>query len=286
MAILSILKCLLAFFKPAKHNSASHFLRCWHALLATHEIISVSDLTHKMPQRIGDDDWVLLGAVDYGRIKSGKAQQPRRSQQHLESAMFLSLVTCDAKHAGIIMASYGINGLSTQTLNLKKRKGGNPKNPQPFLLFGSLSLFRVSEFKNEKGFCGAIMAAVRVFGASAGRAFMAAAKSAAKKATASGGAAAKTTEKKTVSNRSATAGIQKVVPVSSELGNFLGASQVSRTEAVKRVWEYIKLQNLQNPTNKKEIFCDAKLKTIFDGKDKVGFTEIARLLSNHFAKSA
>ncbi|KAK7309445.1 hypothetical protein RJT34_06182 [Clitoria ternatea] len=130
------------------------------------------------------------------------------------------------------------------------------------------------------------MAAARIFGATAGRAFMAsAAKGAAKKAPESGGAAAKATSKKTVSSRSTNAGIQKVVPVSSELGRFLGAPQVSRTDAVKRVWEYIKLQNLQNPTNKREIFCDAKLKTIFDGKDKVGFTEIARLLSNHFAKS-
>ncbi|XP_027361989.1 upstream activation factor subunit UAF30-like [Abrus precatorius] len=130
------------------------------------------------------------------------------------------------------------------------------------------------------------MPATRVFGAVAGRAFMeAAAKSAAKKTAASRVAAAKTTVKKTLSNRSINSGIQKVVPVSSQLGNFLGASQVSRTDAVKRVWEYIKLQNLQNPSNKKEIFCDEKLKTIFDGKDKVGFTEIARLLSTHFAKS-
>ncbi|KAL2348748.1 hypothetical protein Fmac_002748 [Flemingia macrophylla] len=128
------------------------------------------------------------------------------------------------------------------------------------------------------------MASARVFGASAGRAFMAAAaKSAAKKAAPSAGGAA-AAAKKTVPTRT-NAGIQKVVPVSSELGNFLGIPQVSRTDAVKKVWEYIKMQNLQNPSNKKEIFCDAKLKTIFDGKDKVGFTEIARLLSNHFVKS-
>ncbi|XP_061341760.1 protein TRI1-like [Gastrolobium bilobum] len=136
------------------------------------------------------------------------------------------------------------------------------------------------------------MAAARVFGACAGRALMAAAAkggaAAAKKVAASGGEATIKTAKKTVSNRSRSspnAGIQKVVPVSSELGKFLGSPEVSRTDAVKRVWEYIKHQNLQNPTNKKEIFCDEKLKTIFDGKDKVGFTEIARLLSNHFVKS-
>ncbi|MED6142910.1 hypothetical protein PIB30_002204 [Stylosanthes scabra] len=134
------------------------------------------------------------------------------------------------------------------------------------------------------------MAPARVFGAFAGRALMAAAaKSATAAATAkratSGGSATVAKAVKAAKRAPSNTGIQKVVPVSSELGSFLGAPEVSRTHAVKRVWEYIKLQNLQNPSNKKEIFCDDKLKTIFDGKDKVGFTEIARLLSNHFLKS-
>lgn len=134
------------------------------------------------------------------------------------------------------------------------------------------------------------MAPARVFGAFAGRMLMAAAaKGATKKAAASAGAASTTVVKKTAVKKTVTSkgtgGIQKVVPVTSELGNFIGAPEVSRTEAVKKVWEYIKLQNLQNPNNKKEIFCDDKLKTIFDGKDKVVFTEIAKLLATHFVKS-
>ncbi|XP_045813725.1 upstream activation factor subunit UAF30-like [Trifolium pratense] len=134
------------------------------------------------------------------------------------------------------------------------------------------------------------MAPARVFGAFAGRALMAAAaKSATKKvAAASAEASTKTAVKKTVKRTvsvKSTGGIQKVVPVTSELGSFIGSPEVSRTEAVKKVWEYIKLQNLQNPNNKKEIFCDDKLKTIFDGKEKVVFTEIARLLANHFVKT-
>ncbi|XP_057761540.1 upstream activation factor subunit UAF30-like [Arachis stenosperma] len=134
------------------------------------------------------------------------------------------------------------------------------------------------------------MAPAKVFGAFAGRALMAAAAKAgasatAKKAASGGAITATKAAKKAPSRPRNNVGIQKVVPVSSELGSFLGASEVSRTHAVKRVWEYIKLQNLQNPSNKKEIFCDDKLKTIFDGKDKVGFTEIARLLATHFVKS-
>ncbi|GKU96034.1 hypothetical protein SLEP1_g9314 [Rubroshorea leprosula] len=81
-------------------------------------------------------------------------------------------------------------------------------------------------------------------------------------------------------------GIMKPIPVSPQLGSFLGASEASRADAVKKIWEYIKLHNLQNPANKREICCDEKLKTIFEGKDKVGFLEMNKLLSQHFVKSA
>ena len=42
---------------------------------------------------------------------------------------------------------------------------------------------------------------------------------------------------------------------------------------------------LQNPADKREIFCDEKLKALFSGKDKVGFLEIGKLLSLHFVKT-
>ncbi|XP_077238865.1 SWIB/MDM2 domain superfamily protein [Tasmannia lanceolata] len=80
-------------------------------------------------------------------------------------------------------------------------------------------------------------------------------------------------------------GILKSVPVSPAMRKFLGVPEISRTEAVKKIWEYIKLNDLQNPANKREIICDEKLKTIFDGKDRVGFLEVARLMSVHFVKT-
>ncbi|GER57813.1 SWIB/MDM2 domain superfamily protein [Striga asiatica] len=81
------------------------------------------------------------------------------------------------------------------------------------------------------------------------------------------------------------AGITKTMPISATLQSLVGAPEASRAEVVKKVWEYIKLHNLQNPSNKKEILCDAKLKKLFDGKDKVGFLEIGKLLTPHFIKS-
>ncbi|XVF13767.1 hypothetical protein REPUB_Repub08aG0235800 [Reevesia pubescens] len=84
---------------------------------------------------------------------------------------------------------------------------------------------------------------------------------------------------------SSASGLMRVMPVSPQLGKFLGASEASRTDALKKTWDYIKLHKLQNPANKKEILCDEKLKMIFAGKNTVGMFEITKLLSPHFVKS-
>ncbi|KAJ8530022.1 hypothetical protein K7X08_036857 [Anisodus acutangulus] len=80
-------------------------------------------------------------------------------------------------------------------------------------------------------------------------------------------------------------GIMKPRRVSPEMQEFLGGmSEIPRTQALKLIWAHIKGNNLQDPQNKKVIICDEKLKTIFDGKERVGFLEIAGLISPHFLK--
>ncbi|KAG1362676.1 upstream activation factor subunit spp27 [Cocos nucifera] len=80
--------------------------------------------------------------------------------------------------------------------------------------------------------------------------------------------------------------VLRPLPVSPAMRKFVGAPEMSRAQVLKKIWEHIKLNQLQNPTNKKEIHCDEKLKTIFDGRDKVGMLEIARLITPHFQKSS
>ncbi|CAM8904615.1 unnamed protein product [Rhodiola kirilowii] len=58
--------------------------------------------------------------------------------------------------------------------------------------------------------------------------------------------------------------------VSPELSKFFGAPEVSRAASMMKIWEYIKLINLKNTSNKREINSYAKLKTIFSRKDTVG----------------
>ncbi|GKV47279.1 hypothetical protein SLEP1_g54192 [Rubroshorea leprosula] len=77
----------------------------------------------------------------------------------------------------------------------------------------------------------------------------------------------------------------KIPPVSPTLSTFLGANNASRSDAVKQIWSYIKTHNLQNPNDKREIFCDEELKVLFGGKEKAGFLEIGKLLAQHFVKT-
>ncbi|KAJ9551944.1 hypothetical protein OSB04_015989 [Centaurea solstitialis] len=80
-------------------------------------------------------------------------------------------------------------------------------------------------------------------------------------------------------------GLTKTYRVSPELKDFLGGqTEISRSVALKEIWAYIKEKELQEPTNKKVIVCDEKLKTIFGGKDRVMFLEVSGLISPHFLK--
>ena len=56
---------------------------------------------------------------------------------------------------------------------------------------------------------------------------------------------------------------------------------MTRQEALKGVWVYIKANNLQNPENKREIIPDADLKEVF-GKDKVTMYEVLKVMNPHF----
>ena len=53
-----------------------------------------------------------------------------------------------------------------------------------------------------------------------------------------------------------------------------------RTEVTKKLWDYIKKNKLQDPSNKRMINADAKLRPIF-GKDQVSMFEMTKLVSNH-----
>ncbi|HEY9218030.1 MAG TPA: SWIB/MDM2 domain-containing protein [Phenylobacterium sp.] len=75
--------------------------------------------------------------------------------------------------------------------------------------------------------------------------------------------------------------LQQPLQPSSELQAVIGSGQVTRGEVVSKIWDYIKKNNLQNPANKREIVADAKLKPVFDGKDRVSMFEMNKHLAKH-----
>jgi DNA topoisomerase-3 len=64
------------------------------------------------------------------------------------------------------------------------------------------------------------------------------------------------------------------------LAAVIGPDPVARTEATKKLWDYIKAHNLQDAKDRRSINADAKLKPVF-GKDQVTMFEIAKVLSGH-----
>jgi chromatin remodeling complex protein RSC6 len=78
-----------------------------------------------------------------------------------------------------------------------------------------------------------------------------------------------------------TNGLQKPMTPSPELVAVIGSGEVARSDAVKKLWDYIKKHNLQTPSNKREIIADEKLKPLFHGKDKVTMFEMNSHLAKH-----
>ena len=78
-------------------------------------------------------------------------------------------------------------------------------------------------------------------------------------------------------------GLKMVMRVSPQLAKVVGESEMPRTEAVKRIWAYIKTKDLQNPNNKREILCDDSLQAVFE-KPAVSMFEMHKLLTKHLSK--
>ncbi|OIO18436.1 MAG: hypothetical protein COY69_00310 [Candidatus Magasanikbacteria bacterium CG_4_10_14_0_8_um_filter_32_14] len=72
----------------------------------------------------------------------------------------------------------------------------------------------------------------------------------------------------------------KPMKLSSELEAVVGHGPLPRSQVVKKIWEYIKKHNLQNPANKRNIFADALLMPLF-GKKEVTMFEMTKLISLH-----
>ncbi len=101
------------------------------------------------------------------------------------------------------------------------------------------------------------------------------------------GATAKTAAKKAVKapaktpRKAPAAGSAGSTP-SAALAAVIGAEPVARAQVIKKLWDYIKANNLQDAANKRAINADAKLLAVF-GKPQVTMFELAGIVGKHLA---
>ncbi|KAF8141255.1 SWIB/MDM2 domain-containing protein [Boletus edulis] len=75
-------------------------------------------------------------------------------------------------------------------------------------------------------------------------------------------------------------GFAKEYTLSDPLSAVLAVERLSRPQVVKKLWEYIRQHELQNPSNKKEIMCDDALRAVF-AVDKIDMFRMNKVLGQH-----
>ena len=105
-------------------------------------------------------------------------------------------------------------------------------------------------------------------------------KAAAKKAPAKKAPAKKA--KAPAKKRTPNAAFMKAMTPSGSLAAIIGDRPLPRTEVTKKVWEYIKKNDLQDKAKRTMINADAKLKEIFK-KAQVSMFEMTKLINSHLS---
>ena len=109
---------------------------------------------------------------------------------------------------------------------------------------------------------------------------MAAKKKGAKKG---GKKAAKKKPAKKAGKRKPNAAFMKPMQPSAALAAVVGSGAMPRTEITKKLWNYIKRNNLQDPKERRMIVADDKMKPVFGGKGRVSMFEMTKLVNKHLS---
>ena len=96
--------------------------------------------------------------------------------------------------------------------------------------------------------------------------------------------APKKAAKKAVKKKSARkppAAFMRPLTPTGPLADVVGSKPIPRTEVVKKTWDYIKANKLQDTKNRRMINADAKLKAVFGGKNQVSMFDMAKHISKN-----
>ena len=75
--------------------------------------------------------------------------------------------------------------------------------------------------------------------------------------------------------------LMKPLNLSADLQAVCGKGPMPRSQVIKKLWAYIKKNDLQDEKNRRNINADDKLLPVFGGKKQVNMFEMAKLISKH-----
>ena len=79
-------------------------------------------------------------------------------------------------------------------------------------------------------------------------------------------------------------GLRGKLKPSKELAAVIGDEKVTRGEAIKKMWIYIKEEGLQDPNDKRQIVPDEKLEPLFGNKEPLSMFRLSGVLAKHLSK--
>ena len=91
--------------------------------------------------------------------------------------------------------------------------------------------------------------------------------------------------KKPAAKKGAGKGLAATVQPDAALAAVVGNNPMPRTEITKKLWAYIKKNDLQDPKERRMINADDNLKPIFGGKKQVSMFDMTKLVNKHLKEA-
>lgn len=89
--------------------------------------------------------------------------------------------------------------------------------------------------------------------------------------------------KKARAKRTPSAAFMRAMTPDAELAAVVGSKPLPRTEVTKKVWEYVRKNNLQDAVERRMINADDNLRKVFDGRSRVSMFEMTKYVNNHLS---
>ena len=83
------------------------------------------------------------------------------------------------------------------------------------------------------------------------------------------------------SARKPNAAFMAALAPSDNLAAVIGSKPLPRTQIIKKIWEYIKKNKLQDSKNRRMINADEKLKVLFAGKKQISMFDLAKVVNSN-----